>query len=149
MPELQTTYNESPAAFYPGMVLSGALSNRISRTLEDASLAFGKAVFRGANDHGATGTPTAGKLLGISIATKGLGPLAGQTSDTYQQYDDLPIMAEGEIAVASSVAVAQGDQAYVTSAGLFTNVATSNIILPGWVFDATLSAAGNVPLAKR
>jgi hypothetical protein len=118
MSELQTTYNETPDALYPGMVISGALSNRISRTVEDsAGIAFGKAAFRGAADHGATATPTAGKLLGISIATKGLGPIAGQTADTYQQYDNMAIMPEGEIAVASSVAVAQGDQAYVTSAG--------------------------------
>jgi hypothetical protein len=57
MAELQTTYTESVAPGYPGMVANGETSNRISRTCEDSGgIGFGKAVYRGSGDHGCTAT---------------------------------------------------------------------------------------------
>lgn len=150
MSVLQTTYTEDPALGVPGTVFDGTSAPAISRTIEDGSgIAFGKAAFRGAGDHGCTATPTAGKLLGITVATTALGYVAGQNADTYQQYDNVEILPAGVILVSSSVAVAQNDAVYVTPAGVFTNVSTSNIALTGWVFDRTLAAAGIVPIAKR
>lgn len=150
MTVLQSTYTEDPALGVAGTVFDGTSLPSITRTVEDAAgIAFGKAAFRGAGDHGCTATPTAGKLLGIIVATTALGYVFGQTADVYQQYDNAEILPAGAILVQSSVAVAQNDQVYVTSAGVFTNVSTSNVILPGWVFDRTLAAAGLVPIAKR
>lgn len=150
MSVLQTTYSEDPAIGYAGMVLSGALSNRISRTVEDsAGIAFGKAVFRGSGDHGVTATPAAGTGLGFTIATSALGLLPGADVDEYQQYDNAAILTEGEIVVSAAVAVADGDAVYITAGGAITNVSTSNTALTGWVFDRTTSAAGLVPVAKR
>jgi hypothetical protein len=132
------------------MVANGETSNRISRTCEDAAgIAFGKAVFQGAGDHGVTATPTAGQLMGISIAHEALGLLAGQAADVYPQYASVPAMTMGVIIVTASVAVVKRDQAYVTSAGAFTNVSTSNVILPGWFFDTTAASGALVKLAKR
>jgi len=146
----QDTYFDTLPVGYPGMVANGETSNRISRTCEDAGgIAFGKAVFRGAADHGCTATPTAGKLLGISIAHEALGLLAGSTPDVYPQFSTPAIMELGVIWVTASASVVQGDQAYVTSAGAITNVSTSNVILPGWFFDTTGASGDLVKLARR
>jgi hypothetical protein len=149
MAVLQTVYTDQVAPGYAGMVANAETSNRITRTNEDAaSLPFGRAVFRGTGDHGCTATVGAG-FLGISIAHETLGLLAGATADAFPQFASVPIMTLGVIWVNTSVAVAKGDQAYVTSAGLLTNVSTSNTILTGWFFDTTTAAAGLAKLAKR
>jgi hypothetical protein len=143
---VQSTYSSTPAVGFAGMVANGETSNRISRTIEDAAgMAFGKAGFRGTGDHGVTGTPSAATFMGILIADVGQVPGTGETADTLAQYKTGAFLAEGVIFVSASVAVADGDQAYVTSAGLITNVATSNTAIPA-KFDATISAAGIVPL---
>lgn len=143
---IQSTYPTGPAAGFAGMVANGEESNRISRTVEDAAgLAFGKAAFRGTGDHGVTGTPAAATFMGVVIADAGQVPASGETADTLPQYATAALLIEGVIFVSASVAVADGDQAYVTPAGLITNVLTSNVAIPA-KFDATTSAAGIVPL---
>jgi len=151
MPAVQTTYDAVRPVGYAGMIANGETSNRISRTVEDATaIAFGKPVFRGVGDHGVTATPSAA-LLGITIANYAAPAVAatGVQVDSYPQYSTAGILTQGVIWVQSSVAVADGDQAYVTSAGAITNVSTSNTILTGWFFQDTLSAAGLTRLAKR
>lgn len=148
----QDTYLDSLAFAYPGMVANGETSNRPSRTIEDAAgIAFGKAVFRGAGDHGVTGTPAAGvgKFLGITGAHETLGLLSGGTADVYPQYSTPFIMAMGVIWITAGAAVAAGDQVYVTSAGAFTNVSTSNTILTGWFFDDTVASGSLARIARR
>lgn len=143
---VQSTYSATPAVGFAGMVANGETSNRISRTVEDsAGIAFGKAVFRGSGDHGVTATPTAGTFMGIVIADVGQVPGLGGTADTLAQYTTAALLLEGVIFVSSSVAVADGDQAYVTPGGAITNVSTSNVAIPA-KFDATISGAGIVPL---
>lgn len=152
MAVLQNTYATTIPTMIVGQVLNGETSNRISRTVEDATpIPFGKFVFDGAGDHGCTLTPTAGKCLGVTIANMaGVAATIGQNADSgYGQYATAGIMTLGEIAVASSVAVNRRDQVYVTPAGLITNVASGNTICPGWTFDATIAAAGNVPVVRR
>lgn len=143
---IQSTYSSALAAGFAGMVMNGEESNRISRTIEDAAgIAFGKAAFRGTGDHGVTATPAANTFMGIVIADAGQVPAAGETADTVAQFGTVALLLEGVIYVSASVAVADGDQAYVTSAGLITNVLTSNTAIPAR-FDATTGAAGIVPL---
>ena len=150
MAVLQTTYTDQVAPGYAGMVANAETSNRITRTIEDAGgIAFGKAAFRGTGDHGTTATPTAGGLLGITIAHEALGLIAGQTADVFPQYANVPILTQGVIWVTAGASVADGEQAYVTSAGAFTNVSTSNVILPGFFFDTTAASGALVKLAKR
>lgn len=151
MPAVQTTYDAVRPVGYAGMIANGETSNRISRTVEDATaIGFGKPVFRGTGDHGVTATPSAA-FLGITIANYAAPAVAatGVQADSYPQYSTAGILTQGVIWVQSSVAVADGDQAYVTSAGAITNVSTSNTILTGWFFQDTLSAAGLTRLAKR
>lgn len=143
---VQSTYSATPAVGFAGMVANGETSNRISRTVEDsAGIAFGKAVFRGTGDHGCTATAAAGKFLGVVIADVGQVPGLGETADTVAQYKTVAILNEGVIFVSASVAVNQGDAAYVTAGGAITNVATSNTAISA-KFDGTISAAGIVPL---
>jgi hypothetical protein len=150
MAEVQTTYSESFAEGYPGMVANGETSNRISRTCEDAGgIPFGVPVYRGAGDHGCTMTPGVGTLLGISIAHQGLGLLSGQTVDEYAQYETVAILTEGVIWVTAAEDVTDGAQAYGTAAGAIDDTSSGDTILTGWFFDTTASAAGLVKLAKR
>lgn len=143
---VQSTYSSTIAPGFAGMLANGEKGNRLSRTVEDsAGMAFGVAAFRGSGDHGCTATPTANKFLGIVIADAGQVPGLGGTADTLAQYTTANLLNEGVIYVNSSVAVAQGDPVYVTSAGVFTNVSTSNTALPAR-FDGTLAAAGIVPI---
>lgn len=60
MAEVQTTYTDSIAAGYAGMIAMGAGNgNRISRTIESSGgIAFGKVAFRGAADHGCLAVQT-------------------------------------------------------------------------------------------
>ena len=150
MAELQTNYSDQIAIGYPGMVANGETSNRISRTVEDvAGIGFGKAVFRGAGDHGCTATPTAGALLGISIANIALGLTAGQTADVYPQYETAAIMALGAIWVTAGEAITAGAQAYATAGGAIVDTSTSNTILPGWFFDHAAANGAPVKLVRR
>jgi hypothetical protein len=143
---IQNSYSSSIPVGFAGMIKNGETSNRISRTIEDAAgIAFGKAAFRGTGDHGVTATPAAATFMGIVIADAGQVPAAGETADTVPQNGTVGLLNEGVIYVNSSVAVADGDQVYVTSAGAITNVLTSNTAIPA-KFDATIGAAGIVPI---
>ncbi len=143
---VQSTYSTTIAPGFAGMVANGEDSNRLSRTVEDAAgMAFGVAAFRGTGDHGCTATPSATKFLGIVIADTGQTPGLGGTADTVPQYGTVALLNDGVIYVQGSLAVNQGDPVYVTGAGAFTNVSTSNTLLPAH-FDGTIAAAGVVPI---
>lgn len=149
MAQLQTSYTDQIAVGYAGMVANGETSNRISRTVEDATpIAFGKAVFRG-GDHGCTATPTAGQFLGITIAHEAIAQLPTSTADTYPQFSTAAIMTLGVIWVTAGATVTKGEQAYVTSAGVITNASSGNTILTGWFFDTAAASGALVRLAKR
>lgn len=143
---IQSSYATGYAAGFAGMVKNGERSNRISRTVEDAAgIAFGKATFRGAGDHGVTATPTANTFMGVVIADVGQAPLPSETADLMPQNSTAGLLIEGVIFVSCTTACNDGDQVYVTPAGAITNVSTSNIAIPAR-FDATLAAAGIVPI---
>lgn len=148
MAVLQSTFGEDIPNGYPGMEADGELSNIITRTIESASVGFGKAVYGGTNDRGCVTTPSA-DLLGFTIARKGLPLTAARAADTFVQGDNVPIKNRGKIWVTSAVAVADRDQVYVTSGGAITNVSTSNTIATGWFFDDTIAAAGIVRIVRR
>ena len=144
----QTTYTASLAAAVAGMLANGENKNVISRTVQDSGgIGFGKAAFRGTLDHGITATPAANTFMGISLIDPAQQATpAAPTADLYARYQSVPLLTNGVVWVAAGVAVADGEQVYVTSGGVFTNVATSNVIIPNAVFDATIGAAGLVPV---
>jgi hypothetical protein len=110
MAELQTSYSNTIGKGYAGMVASGETSNRISRTIEDAAgVGFGVPVYRGSGDHGCTATVgTLATFLGWTIAVAGQGLVAGQTADTFAQYDTVGIMPLGAIYINVKGAVVDG-----------------------------------------
>jgi hypothetical protein len=147
---LQSSFSASIPVGYPGMLANAEVQNRITRTIEDAAgIGFGKAAFRGVGDHGITATPTAGKLMGITIVDHGHVRQTGVAVDTYERYANVPLLQRGTIWVLASAAVADDDQVYVTPAGLFTNVAAGNIILDGWVFDGTVASGAMVRITNN
>lgn len=147
---LQSNFGATIPVGYPGMIANAEKQNRITRTCEDAAgIAFGRAAFRGAGDHGCTATPTANRFLGISIVDHGQVRRTGQNADTYAQYDNVPLMQRGTIWVLAGAAVADGDPVYVTPAGAFTNVAAGNVALPGWQFDMTVASGALVRVTNN
>jgi hypothetical protein len=151
MPAIQTTYDAQRPVGYAGMIANGETSNRISRTVEDATaIGFGKAVFRGAGDHGVTATPSA-NLMGITIANYAAPPVqaTGVQADSYPQYSTAGILTQGVIWVVAGEAVTDGAQAYVTSGGAIVDTATDNTILTGWFFQDTVASGALCRLAKR
>jgi hypothetical protein len=107
MAELQTTYSDTIAAGYPGMVANGETSNRISRTIETAAgIGFGKAVYRGAGDHGCllaqtlvgAGSEAAAGNVGTSTITDAPAVAAGAKIGRYI-VKQLTTSATGELAI--------------------------------------------------
>lgn len=146
MAELQTTYGEALAKGFPGMVANGETSNRITRTIEDAAgIAFGRPCYRGTLDHGCTGTVgTLATFLGWSIGHQGQGLVAGQTADTYPQYENVPIITLGAIYVTVTGAVADGAAITIGTGagaadGIGATAADATHIATGWVADETVT----------
>lgn len=146
MPELQTSYTETVASGFAGMVADGSTSNRISRTIEDsAGIAFGVPAFRGTNDHGCTATVgTAATLLGFTVATSGIALTAGATADKYPQNANVAIMTGGAIYVSVKGSVADGDALTIGKSGgaadlIGSTAADATHIALGWIADETVT----------
>lgn len=146
MAELQTTYSNTIAKGYPGMIANGETSNRISRTCETAAgIGFGQPVYRGSGDHGCVLTVgTLATFLGWAIATAGQGLLAGQDADEYQQYDNVPILTLGAIYVNVKGAVTDGAAITVGTGGgaadlIGATAADATHIATGWIADETIT----------
>lgn len=146
MAELQTTYSDTIAVGYPGMIANGETSNRISRTVETSGgIAFGKAVYRGSGDHGVTSTVgTLATFMGWTVATSAQGYVAGQDADEYQQYDTATIITSGAVFITVTGSVADGAAITVgTGAGVAdgygTTAADATHIATGWIADQTVT----------
>lgn len=146
MSVLQTTYSDTVAKGYAGMIANGETSNRISRTVEDAAgIAFGKPVYRGSGDHGCTGTVgTLATFLGWTVAHSALGLTAGADADEYQQYDNATIITSGAVYVAVKGAVTDGASLTVGTGGgaadlVGATAADATHIATGWVADETVT----------
>lgn len=127
---IQSTYGTDYPRGFPGMLANGETGNRISRTVEDvAGIAFGKAVFQGATDHGCTAT-VGGKFLGVTISDVGVIPTSATAPDVFPRYSTASLLDMGTIFVTASVAVTPNQPVYVTAAGAFTNVSTGNTLIP-------------------
>jgi hypothetical protein len=147
MAELQTTYSNTIAKGYAGMVANGETSNRITRTIEDAAghRLRQVPVYRGTGDHGCTGTVgTLATFLGFTIASRRPGPRRRRRPPTpIAQYDNVPIMTSGAIYVAVKGAVTDGAAITVGGRGArrpdrrdrgdATHIAT------GWIADETVT----------
>ena len=76
MAEVQTTYTDSIAPGYPGMVATGGNGDRISRTIENSGgIGFGKVAYRGAGDHGIVATQTLAAAGAADAGNVGAGAI--------------------------------------------------------------------------
>lgn len=146
MAELQTTYSDTIAKGYAGMVANGETSNRITRTCEDAAgVGFGVPVYRGTDDHGCTATVgTLATFYGFTIATSALAIVAGGDADEYAQYDNVAIMTSGAIYVEVTGAVTDGAALTIGTGagaadGIGATAADATHIATGWVADETVT----------
>lgn len=146
MAELQTTYTDTVAKGYPGMIADGHTGNRISRTIEDAGgIAFGRPAYRGALDHGCTATVgTLATFLGWTVATNVLATLPGGAGDLYVQNDNVTILTGGAIYVTVTGAVTDGAALTIgTGAGVADGIgvtaADATHIATGWIADETVT----------
>lgn len=146
MAEVQTTYTDSIAKGFAGMIANGETSNRISRTAEPAGgIGFGVPCYRGAGDHGCTNVVgTLATFLGWSIAHSALGYVAGQDVDEYPQYEQVPILTLGAIYIAVKGAVTDGAAITVgAGAGIAdlygATAADATHIATGWIADETVT----------
>jgi hypothetical protein len=146
MAELQTTYSDTIAKGFPGMIANGETSSRITRTVETAAgIGFGVPVYRGTGDHGCTNTVgTLATFLGWTIATAAQALTAGQDADEYAQYDSAAIITLGAIYITVTGAVTDGAAITVgAGAGLAdlygATAADATHIATGWVADETIT----------
>lgn len=144
MPSLGFTYGNTQPRAIKGAIADMRDNVMRSITNEDATITgFGVAVFQGVNAKGGTKTGNA-KFLGVTVIDRSAYTDEMLTTEGYRQYDDMLVMEIGAANVATaSVAIAPGDLAYVTSAGVFTNVATSNTLI-GTFERASTGGALNV-----
>ena len=147
MPVVQSTYAETSATLTAGMIVDQQSDyNVISRIVENsAGINFGVAAYQGVADKGIIAADATETIVrGITVRTTTKDP--EQALNKYAQYDTASIMTRGVIAVAASVAVEAGEKAYyVPATGVFTNVATNNILIG--VFES--SAAQNALVKLR
>ena len=149
MAVFQTNFSDDIAVPYAGSPGNGELSNDISLHLEGSTAcAFGRPVYRGTADKGATLTVSA-NLRGFALRQQGLVETSDRPADSYAPGDTMAVSERGTIYVTTAVTVTDGQQVYVTDAGAVTNVSTDNTAATGWFFDQTITAAGRVMIARR
>lgn len=146
MPAIQTTYLQTIAPAYEGMIADSRDQTILSLQLESAAgVGFGKVVVKGTADRQVRVSEASRAFRGITVATHFAGFAAGAqgTKDTYDQYETLPVLVLGPIWVMASVAVAVGDLVYyVPATGVLTNVSTSNTQILDAMWETSTSGAG-------
>lgn len=147
---VQTTYN---ATLAPGVVGAQATmlpATIISRNVEPvAGLGFGVAVAQGTTDKGIVAFGgAANKYVGITMLDRSTVGTAS-APDAFPQRASARVMTIGDIWVQASVQVAAGDQVYLVAAtGLFTNVSTSNVLVPNARFDTSTTGANQLAVVR-
>lgn len=117
MSTLQSSYTETVAVGYAGMVANGETSNRISRTIESAAgIGFGKAAFRGAGDHGIvvtqalTGVGSAAASGNVGTSTISASPAVGAGAKVGRYVvTQLTTSATGELQIEDPYGVVVGE----------------------------------------
>lgn len=149
MPAVQSTYSTQSAA-RDGMLADMQEGyNAFSRTVETAAgLAFGKPVQRGAADGGckAIGDGSATTFLGVSLRTQSRDANNG---DIFAQREDARIADKGVIWVTVGANVAAGDPVYYTTAGVWTNASSGNVLVANAVWDSTAASGARAKLRLK
>ena len=142
---IQSSYSASIRAGLPGMIVDMIPKTLISRTVQAAAgLAFGVPVIQGTADKAGRAPAagdTAAKFVGISVRDRSVKA----EGNAYSQYESARVMTKGAIWVNASVQVAVGDPVYfVPATGLWTNVATDNVLVAGARFDTSTTGINQI-----
>ncbi|MBH1591960.1 DUF2190 family protein [Stenotrophomonas maltophilia] len=145
---LQTNYPDTQPVAIAGAPATMLPATEISRTVEGAAIAFGKAVEQGATDKSVKAF-AGGKYVGIAMLDRSAsgrtvtaGQVTGRATDAFGVGESARVRTKGDLWVTAAVAVAAGDDVYLTDAGAFTNVATDNTAILGARWDTSTTAAG-------
>lgn len=133
---LQTNYSDTIAGAYPGQISDIRPHSLVSRTVEGAAMGFGVVAAQGAGDRSIV-APSGGspKFAGVTVRSTVERP---EDVNQYPVGETAAVMIHGAIHVTAGAAVAAGDEAFfVPATGAITSVATSNIPIPGGVFETS------------
>ncbi len=151
---LQTNYPDTQAKAIAGMPATMLPATEISRTVEGAAIAFGKAVEQGATDKSVKAF-AGGAYVGLAMldrAASGLsvtgGQVTGRATDAFGVGESARIRTKGDLWVVAAVAVDAGDGVFLTAAGAFTNVEAGNTAIPGARWDTSTTAAGQLAAVR-
>lgn len=151
---LQNNYPDTQPAAIAGAPATMLPATEISRTVEGGAIAFGKAVEQGATDKSVKAF-AGGKYVGIAMldrSASGLtvtaGQVTGRATDAFGVGESARVRTKGDLWVIAAVAVAAGDDVYLTDAGAFTNVATDNTAIPGARWDTSTTAVGQLAVVR-
>lgn len=130
---IQPNYNPTLDRGYQGQIADTRLSDVISRICASASIGFGLAVIKGAEDN-EVALGAGGQFMGLTVRDVAL-PAANE--DEYKEGNTVGVMVKGSMFCQAIVAVNGGDPVYRTPTGTLTNV-------PGARTATAEAAAGNV-----
>jgi hypothetical protein len=141
---VQDSYLENTArSAGPGSIDNGEPCRTVSRTVDTGGLSFGFAAFSQPSGK-VSQNPGGGTFAGIAVADTGvpsLGRFRNPPGDLYGPLDTATLLIRGVIWVVAGSATTPGAQAYVTSKGAITAVATGNTKIPASFDDAKSAGA--------
>jgi len=135
---VQTTYATTMAVAFNGMIANTEPNVLISREVETAAVGFGLVVKQGTADkqvEAATGA--ADVVRGITVRDQ------SAISDTFAVGDSALVMTKGVVWVTALDGVVAGAPVYMVVAGgsgKFTDTSTSNLAVPGAIFETSGAA---------
>lgn len=154
---LQTDYLDTQPIAIAGAPATMLPATDISRTIEGAPVAFGKAVEQGDADKGVRAF-AGGAFVGIALldrSASGLsfteGQVTGRTIDAFGVGESGRIRAKGDVWVVASTGVGAGSGVYLTADGDFTDAAgddEENTAILGARWDTSTTAAGQLAVVR-
>jgi hypothetical protein len=139
MPSVQSTYSENIGTARVGQIANEEPSTLISREVQTAAIAFGKAVKQGTADRQIQAATAAVDVYrGITVRERSVNPA---TPDGWAVAETCRVMTKGIIWVTAGATVAAGAAVYMVvgtgQAGNFTSVSASNLPIPNAIFESS------------
>ncbi len=135
---IQSTYATKMATAYAGMIVNTEPNVLISREVESAAVGFGKAVKQGTGDAQVIAATAAVDVVrGITVRDQ------STTDDKFAVADSALVITKGVIWVTALDTVVAGAPVYMVVAGgsgKFTDTTTSNLAIPGAIFETSGAA---------
>lgn len=119
------SYSRDTPKGYPGMIATTEPHHIISMIVAtgSANIPFGRGVQFGTLEDTVSLPTAVGKFAGVAVVDR---TIPHEQGEAYKPYDQISVMKNGTIWVTALVAVAQGDDVYMTPTGTFTNVSNSD-----------------------